>query len=181
MVAACRSPIQDSFVPRLIYGAYLRNILSHAKAAHPALTVIQAHIDNITRTSTGFLLHGTDGQQIEARRVVLAMGNLPPGEGMRNPYDPALWAELAEPGDILIAGTGLTALDLLVTLAETKRQGTIHVMSRSGLFPQVHAPPGSYPQIFDGVDLALEARRSCCTRCGARSGGVRVPAFHGRR
>jgi hypothetical protein len=39
-----------------------------------------------------------------------------------NPYAAEVHAKLAEPGDILIIGTGLTSLDLLLTLDKTKRE-----------------------------------------------------------
>ena len=62
-------------------------------------------------------------------------------------------AQLAEPGDILILGSGLTGLDLLLSLANTKKSGMIHVLSRRGLFPQPHQPCQSYPPFLDPENL----------------------------
>jgi uncharacterized NAD(P)/FAD-binding protein YdhS len=88
---------------------------------------------------------------------------------MNNPYAPEVHAKLAEPGDILIIGTGLTSLDLLLTLDQTKREGTIHLLSRSGLFPQPHnvkAEMTAYPAFFqqDNLPKTTHALFRCVVR-----------------
>jgi uncharacterized NAD(P)/FAD-binding protein YdhS len=103
---------------------------------------------------------------------VLALGNFPPGETKQNKPDERVWymndpysaeihAKLAEPGDILIIGTGLTSLDLLLTLDKTKREGKIHLLSRRGLFPQPHQKAAPYPAFLDPQNLPKTARALC--------------------
>ena len=80
---------------------------------------------------------------------------------MNNPYAAEVHAKLAEPGDILIIGTGLTSLDLLLTLDKTKREGKIHLLSRRGLFPQPHKKAAPYPAFLDPDNLPKTARALC--------------------
>jgi uncharacterized NAD(P)/FAD-binding protein YdhS len=61
----------------------------------------------------------------------------------------------------LIIGTGLTSLDLLLTLDKTKREGKIHLLSRRGLFPQPHKKAAPYPAVLDPDKLPKTARALC--------------------
>src|SRR3984893_8832875 len=138
----------DAFIPRLVFGDYIQDLLRAACALPGTLDIIRDEIVDLTRREGGsFQLIGKSGSKLEAAQVVLALGNIPPGEAaqkekgewfMNNPYAAEVHAKLAEPGDILIIGTGLTSLDLLLTLDKTKREGKIHLLSRRGLFPQPH-------------------------------------------
>lgn len=80
---------------------------------------------------------------------------------MNDPYARAVQAKLAEPGDVLIIGTGLTSLDLLLTLDQTKTEGKIHVLSRRGLFPQPHKKTAPYPTFLEADNLPKTARLLC--------------------
>jgi uncharacterized NAD(P)/FAD-binding protein YdhS len=161
----------DSFVPRLVFGDYLQDLLREARALPGTLDIIREEIVDLARCESGsFQLIGKSGSKLEAAQVVLALGNFPPGEAaqndkgdwfMNNPYGAEVHAKLAEPGDILIIGTGLTSLDLLVTLEKTKREGKIHILSRRGLFPQPHKKAALYPAFLDPDNLPKTARALC--------------------
>jgi uncharacterized NAD(P)/FAD-binding protein YdhS len=115
------------------------------------------------------------GRVVRARKVVLALGIFPPGDPLlpeqrflsSNAYLTTPWSasthdRLAGPGDILILGSGLTAVDLLLTLRKRKQEGTIHVLSRRGLFPQPHRPGEVYAPFINKSALpktVLEALR----------------------
>jgi uncharacterized NAD(P)/FAD-binding protein YdhS len=71
-----------------------------------------------------------------ARKVVLAVGNFPPGDPitsdrrfhlsrkyLSDPWSSSTLRRLAYAGDILILGSGLTALDLIVSLSQIKQSG----------------------------------------------------------
>lgn len=139
----------SSFVPRALYGEYVRSILEAEKD----------RLDRITRLAIDIrpLLDGTqrvvfdDGHYLFARKVVLALGNFPPGHPkledrrfhqsaryLRDPWSSETLDRISAPGDILILGSGLTGLDLLQVLQRRKHEGMIHVLSRRGLFPQPH-------------------------------------------
>jgi len=145
----------NSFIPRLVYGQYLQNIMRETQAKHPNLQLIHDEIVDVEKLPDGaFKLTALSGAIHQARQVVLALGNFPPGEKTtstktENPYSPEVWKRLAEPGDVLIIGTGLTSLDLVMTLSHTKKEGKIHLLSRRGLLPRVHIVPETHPSFMD--------------------------------
>ena len=47
-------------------------------------------------------------------------------------------------GQVLVIGSGLTALDVLVALKGSGHRGTVHVLSRRGRYPEVHADIAPY-------------------------------------
>jgi uncharacterized NAD(P)/FAD-binding protein YdhS len=155
----------DAFLPRMVFGDYIHDLLREACALPGTLEIIHDEIIDMVQYPHGpFELTGGSGRQWTATRVVLALGNFPPGEPkpnekndrawfMNNPYAPEAHARLAEPGDVLIIGTGLTSLDLLLTLDKAKPNGKIHLLSRRGLFPQPHKKAGSYPHFLDPKNL----------------------------
>ena len=171
--AGIREARPDAYIPRLVFGDYIQDLLRDASALPGTLDIIHDEIVDLTRRDDGaFQLIGKTGRKLEAARVVLALGNFPPGETKRNkpgerawymndPYSAEIHAKLAEPGDILIIGTGLTSLDLLLTLDKTKREGKIHLLSRGGLFPQPHQAAKPYPAFLDPQNLPKTARALC--------------------
>src|ERR1700733_6845168 len=176
--AGIRELRADAFVPRLVFGDYIQDLLREACALPGILDIIHDEIVDLRpRENGGFHLIGKTGTKLEAARVVLALGNFPPGEAQQNqpgervwfmndPYSAEVHAKLDEPGDILIIGTGLTSLDLLLTLDKTKREGKIHLLSRRGLFPQPHKKAAPYPAFLDPDNLPKTARGVC--RCVAQ-------------
>lgn len=144
-----------TFVPRVLYGKYVASLLDEATArADGRLRRLAGEaVDLVPRGSDDgpLRIELADGRRLRAARVVLALGTFPPGDPrLRDPrfhrsprylYSP--WStetheRLAAPGDALILGSGLTGLDLLLTLQHRKRGGVLHVLSRHGLFPQPH-------------------------------------------
>jgi uncharacterized NAD(P)/FAD-binding protein YdhS len=95
--------------------------------------------------------------------VVLAMGNFPPSDlgisGLQDRcqrYVRLAWSKEALRGlsandDVLLIGSGLTAVDIAISLHEARHQGKIHILSRHGLIPQVHSdkPYSSWPRFWN--------------------------------
>lgn len=70
---------RDGFLPRLIYGEYLRDRLAAATELTAAQFVRMAQeVISIQRLDEGFRLHLADGSTLDSDRVVLAVGALPP-------------------------------------------------------------------------------------------------------
>jgi uncharacterized NAD(P)/FAD-binding protein YdhS len=158
----------DAFIPRLVFGDYIQDLLRKASETAKGLDIIHDEIVDISpRLDSTFQLLTKEGKNLKGAQVVLAMGNFPPGRDLatdktsewfsNNPYSAETHAKLAEPGDILIIGTGLTSLDVLMTLAPIKREGEIHILSRRGLFPQPHGAVAKYPAFFDWDHLPESA------------------------
>lgn len=144
----------NRFVPRLTYGTYLRDVLvealgkagSHAQVVNgEALSVDFG--EDITK------VHLADGETLDCRSVVLALGNFPPAPHpvletlpkalyCADPWNPAAVEGLAGLGHVLVVGSGLTAADVVLSLDSAGFTGKVTVLSRRGLRPLSHAPSG---------------------------------------
>ena len=163
-----------SFVPRMLYGDYLEELLEETRRRWPSLRLIRREVADLRpKLNSHLMVEFVGGQTLNAAKVVLALGNFPPGDpklqdqrfhtSRRYLTDP--WAQttalrLSEPGDILILGSGLTGLDLLLSLAKRPGGGVIHLISRRGLFPQAHAFCASWPPFIDENALPKTAREA---------------------
>lgn len=157
-----------SFLPRALYGNYLRALLedalAHAAPGHH-LERITGEVERIDEPVPGRLatLHFNDGRTLDANQVVLAVGNCPPadppvrspsfydGPGYaRDPWEPSATDNLDPEKPVLLIGTGLTMVDLSIQLSQQGHNGVIHALSRRGFMPQAHrvssAAPHSYPR-----------------------------------
>ena len=165
-----------SFVPRVLYGKYVAALLREAEAQAPGRfrRIVGEAVDlSPPEDADGpWRVELADGRGLCAERVVLALGTFPPGDPrlrdsrfhrspryLYSPWSAETHERLAGPGDALILGSGLTGLDLLLTLRERKREGTLHILSRRGLFPQPHRaglPP--WPAFLRTGELPKTAR-----------------------
>lgn len=141
------------FVPRKRFGSYLRAIFEVAQASGLVKTV-EANAVGIKRSGDSWSVRLDDGSDVEARALVLAQGNQPPGElgfaqgipeqlFVNDPWSDdgqaALGRTAASGGDVLIIGTGLTMVDMVLSLDEAGHRGRIVALSRRGLAPRGHA------------------------------------------
>jgi uncharacterized NAD(P)/FAD-binding protein YdhS len=132
----------ESFVPRMVYGDYLASLLALAPVEIVAGEAVDVAADGRVRLA--------DGRMIAADAAVLAPGNFRPATPrgidpaalgplwMADPWKGELGAGLG-PGDVmLLIGTGLTAVDVALTLDATDFPGRILALSRRGLAPRAH-------------------------------------------
>jgi uncharacterized NAD(P)/FAD-binding protein YdhS len=147
-----------AFVPRRRYGDYLEALLAQAQAGGAQIEISRAEIADIRRTPAGRTLVDAAGRAVlAAKRVVLAVG-APPPAGIVPQMSVAVrehpgyiadpWRFLGAPafaprGDILIAGSGLTALDVIAAFARSGAPNRVCVVSRGGRFPLPHASVGA--------------------------------------
>jgi uncharacterized NAD(P)/FAD-binding protein YdhS len=165
----------NAFVPRILFGEYLDDLLAKAETASPRLRKIAAEATDLVPLLSGaFRIEFSAGPPLIADQVVLALGNFPPGDPslkdrafhqsdryLLDAWSEETLAKLSEPGDVLVLGSGLTALDLLLSLSQSKRSGTIHALSRRGLFPRPHLPVEPYPAFLDPRRLPSSVRTLC--------------------
>lgn len=155
-----------SFVPRLAYGQYLRQVLAEAEANAASCSELERIPGEVVALDPlpvgGVQLRLADGRRLASDVTVLAVGNFPPAEpslaeasGLASScYARDPWAHDALDVDpdapVLLIGTGLTMLDVVLALIERQHRGPIHAVSRRGLLPQSHrasaVPPPHYPR-----------------------------------
>ena len=161
----------EAFAPRMLYGDYLEEQLA---GAGEGLEIVRGEAVDLASDGS---LRLADGRTILADAAVIAPGNFKPATPSR--IDPALlgplwvddpWAgassEGLDPGDtILLLGTGLTAVDAILTLDATGFGGRIVALSRRGLAPRGHAerepmgaPTGELPSDCVGLLRRVRAR-----------------------
>lgn len=140
-----------AFVPRRIYGEYLRELLDGSCAMAPErLSIVpDGAIDVAAGDGVRVALAG--GATIAADAAVLAVGNLPPAipaglDGIAgssryhaNPWSPAVAEGLGPDDTVLLVGTGLTMVDVVLMLRARGFAGRIVALSRRGLLPHRHA------------------------------------------
>jgi uncharacterized NAD(P)/FAD-binding protein YdhS len=156
------------FASRGLYGQYLRSILDRVmreSAGHARLRLLPDEVTDIAPANGGdYTLICASGQKLAAAGVVLAVGNLPAEEG----DDPRIcnhaWSEKARAPmtsglPVLIVGTGLTMVDIAVSLRRHNFQGGIVALSRGGLLPQRHAvtKPWATPDFSRAEETSLAA------------------------
>ena len=149
--------LPGAYVPRRLFGDYIEERVGEVLSAkaRTGLTSIRGEAVRLLDDARGVLL--TDGREIEAGVVVLAMGNLPPrppGGPDRWLYDtgyfvPDPWAREAFDGvgadeSVLLIGAGLTAVDIALKLARDGHRGRMLAVSRRGLNPLQHESGGAW-------------------------------------
>jgi len=137
----------DSFVSRRLYGTYVRSLLcdelwSGGKGTNLYLVPDQAVALHEAADGVSLVVAGGRCYRLDA--VVFAAGNLPPdrneGAYFGNPWDPEATAGIARQAPVLLIGTGLTMVDVVLSLLDAQHRGPIRAISRRGLLPQVHKP-----------------------------------------
>ena len=139
------------FAQRRLFARYLGDILDEAIAG--GVDVIDGAASKATRSDGAWRIAFDNGEVIEADALVLAIGNQEPealsafaGAGeryIRNPWGAEARAaldDLTATGDAaLLVGTGLTMVDLALSLDAAGHRGRVVALSRRGLAPRSHA------------------------------------------
>lgn len=148
-----------AFVPRLLYARYLETLLD---ACGDAVAVIRDEAIALHPDGDGMMVETRGGRALPASKVVLALGNFPPGNpAISTPgfyssrryvqwaWAPHTYEGLQPDDDVLLVGSGLTAIDKALVLLERGHKGQIHILARRGLKPQQHAPAAPLPPLLD--------------------------------
>ncbi len=142
------------FLPRTWYGEYVREtLLQTAEDAAPAeLCVVFDEVRRVARhPAGGWMVHLAREPSQRAAAVVLAVGHRPPSDpiggrwsGPRTRFIADPWrpfaTDVVRPDEaVVVLGSGLTAVDAVLSLSRHTREAPITLVSRNGLLPQAHA------------------------------------------
>lgn len=144
----------SSFLPRKAYGDYLADILVNAERnAAPGVRLFRYYDEAIELTpgKPHAALRLSRAGTLYPDKVILALGNFPPGDPplgnssfysshryFGNPWSPNVMAGIWPTKACLLIGSGLTMVDWTITLQQSGYTGTIHCISRRGLWPHAH-------------------------------------------
>ena len=160
----------ESYVPRTLFGGYLRDILEVSP-----VSIVEGEAVGV---EAGWSVRMADGSRIAADALVLAPGNqapdalpfardLPEDLFAADPWGPAgraaIGKAVATNGDVLVVGSGLSMIDVAMSLDAAGHRGKLVAVSRRGQMPRVHlermskvpssdaAPTGSLRDLFRWV------------------------------
>ncbi|HVE02059.1 MAG TPA: FAD/NAD(P)-binding protein [Sphingomicrobium sp.] len=140
------------FAERRLFADYIGEILDGAVASGHA-QIDHGSVVSATRDDGHWSVGFADGRSVQAGALVLAIGNQEPdrlhkfeaaGERfINNPWAAdarsAIEDLVENDGDALIVGTGLTMIDLVLSLDAAGFRGSIVALSRRGQIPRSHA------------------------------------------
>jgi len=162
----------ELFLPRVIYGHYLEELLEYQLKNLPAwidVSIVSDEVIDITCTDKGNEVFLKNGSPFLADKVILATGNFVPA----NPsivnksfyekgkaYFPDPWKENAVSDaagckHILIIGTGLTMVDNVLSLIEKGFEGKITAVSTKGFFPLSHKKTAPYTAMLPEMNASF--------------------------
>lgn len=140
----------EDYVPRMLFGRYLREILDQSPAH-----LIEGEAVAAERSGNGWTVRLGNGRSIAAQALVLAPGNQPPDVlpfardlpecvFASEPWGAAGRSAIAEAvasgGDVLAVGSGLSMIDVALSLGAAGHKGKLVAVSRRGQTPRVNLP-----------------------------------------
>jgi uncharacterized NAD(P)/FAD-binding protein YdhS len=160
-------PDGGSFVPRRLFGRYIRQQLHDALRNQSSvhLELLHGNVASIIQEPRNLCLRTDGDHDIATDIAVLALGNftpepIPVADSMfydpalycPDPWSPRAFAELDPAAPVLLIGAGLTMVDAVISLLDQGHVGPIHAVSRRGLVPRCHTSvatsrgPIAYPR-----------------------------------
>ncbi|MGB3430385.1 FAD/NAD(P)-binding protein [Achromobacter sp.] len=169
------------FLPRPLFGAYMRAIYQRARELARAQGIALTHVRSRVRRVAplpegGARVEPEQGPPCVARYAVLCNGNLPsqafaelrdaPGY-FNSPYPvQALASGIAADAPVCIIGTSLSAVDAIAALRQAAHRGPILCVSRNGRLPAVRSPHNRTP------DTLRQLSPEGVPRLAAKHGGA---------
>lgn len=167
----------NAFVPRRQFALYLDDVLCQARAAAAELATV-AHVRTravgVRRSRGGSCVVLDDGEPLDADAVVVATGLPTVGHGwapealrrsaffVADPWAPGaldvVRRDAHGPADVLLVGSGLTMVDVTLTLTGSDSGGradrpgrSVHAVSRHARLPRAHV---ARPQLAAIPDIS---------------------------
>ncbi len=163
----------DDFLPRQWYGEYIRQTLLKSAADAGEQIELSVVFDEVRRIARhpegGWMLNLARGTSVRADAVLLAIGHRSPNDPLGKKWvgprahfisDPwKMFAMNAVGADdaVVILGSGLTAVDAVMSLMSKDHRGPITLISRRGLLPQAHLAGHGAPVDLNPMVMQLTA------------------------
>jgi len=165
----------SDFLPRPIYAAYLRWLLATSKrkatAGLKAIHIRDRAIDICINRRGVARVALQSGKHLSAHKVIIATGNqqsctpliqspeffAASRRYVAHPWHAAALRELDTTQPLLLIGSGLTAVDIAMSLQRRKPDQPIIMLSRHGLLPQAHRGLSHEPDVPVDVGTIIGA------------------------
>jgi uncharacterized NAD(P)/FAD-binding protein YdhS len=149
----------NQFAARALFGEYIGELF-HRTLAETTLNLqwIDGEALSIRREADTLAVQLVSGSELRTRYLILATGNFPPTDPApfrKNEtlaYVKYAWSDNAlqdlpgsESNSVLLLGSGLTAIDQVLTLHAAAFKGSIYMLSRRGLAPCMHHLGNRWP------------------------------------
>jgi uncharacterized NAD(P)/FAD-binding protein YdhS len=172
-----RGGAADDYAPRMLFGDYLS---AEMDKVVDRVDLVSGDAVDVRSGEGGEEVVLRDGRTIRADAVVLALGNLRPATlpgidparlgplYVDDPWYGGFLEGLGDDDQVVLIGTGLTAVDAALSLDATGFRGPILALSRRGLLPRPHLkrePVADAPPPFP--DTAINLLRAVRRRAKA--------------
>jgi len=163
------------FVARKIYGEYIRSTYDKYLDENKSATVnhIKDHAIDIVNENGVLFVATKGGKKIKSDKIVLALGNfssthpktksndyISDPKYIANPLDANSIKKITDKTrNVFIIGTGLTAVDTIISIREANPKVSIIAFSNHGYLPVQHNLNQSYPSYYEelkGIKTTLE-------------------------
>ena len=153
------------FVPRRLYGDYLREVFSQTADPSRSRAKINLIDDeavdmSVNKDSAEVILRS--GEILQSNNVILAFGNfLPPHPSVadqsfvtapkyfRDPWNSRMYDEIGPDDSIFVVGTGLSMVDVALHYYKHGHRGKICAISTRGMLPARHELGHTYAAFAD--------------------------------
>ncbi len=166
--------LANAFLPRYLYGQYLRDIWKKAVQSSEAqkvkITIIHAAVLDVDVSGDEVTLVLDNDEKVKAQYCVIATGNQLPGNidikdkhffssanYYRNPWDVSAVSNHDPTAPVLILGNGLTMADTVLGLVENGFGNKIYTLSPHGYSILPHKHPGIG---YAAIKEELQGKRS---------------------
>lgn len=152
------------FVPRKIFGDYVLDVFETLKNSNPFVHIhqITEEVTSIHKVGDFFQLKAN--QTYQAQKIILGFGNFLPAHPksisqdfitsknyFQNAFNVQLINQIQDYNNITIIGSGLTMIDMVVSLSRFNYKGKINVISPHAYIPQAHQE-NSLPSVEPFID-----------------------------
>ena len=145
----------ETYFPRKVYGDYIGDVAASIRD-RARLSHLRARATSMTAVPGGFRVALENGDALQAQQVVLALGNLKPRRlasvdlpGLaEDPWNiPQSAIDRAE--EVVIAGTGLTAIDAVLSVANVSPGARFTLAANRPFMPPSDARNVAWPEVTD--------------------------------
>ena len=157
---------EDSYLPRPLFGAYMRDkfdaLIKDSLSKNVRISTIKGEVINVHKISNlKYTTHLSCGLELESNVVILATGTSFLTKDVcklndnifNSPYPLKKRVDQIDKDDsVLIIGASLSALDTIVALKDNGHKGRITIHSRSCTFPCVRGTQTRYANQFLNIN-----------------------------